>query len=125
MQHAACRCTIADVIAIHTCCLCALFHCVYVMSAVVITGQYDHKADIWSLGCTVLEVASREHPFWHLLQKGHPITVEAAQAALEGHYAPVLSLTQRAFLQRIFVDADRRPEAAELLDDPYLATAGQ
>ncbi len=85
------------------------------------TGQYDHKADIRSLGCAVLEMASREHPFLHLLHKGQPLTVEAAQAALEGHYAAAPSPVQRAFLQHIFVEADRRPEAAQLLHDPYLA----
>ncbi len=80
--------------------------------------EYTQAADVWSYGCTLLELATHKHSFAGM---GSTITVEIAQGALStgGKYSG-LSQDLRGFLACIFVDAARRPSAAELLQHPFL-----
>ncbi|KAL5727112.1 mitogen-activated protein kinase kinase kinase [Ranunculus cassubicifolius] len=79
---------------------------------------YGLAADIWSLGCTVLEMLTRQMPYSHL---------EGMQALFrigKGEPPPIpnsISKTARDFILRCLrVKADDRPTAAQLLEHPFV-----
>ncbi|KAL2343751.1 hypothetical protein Fmac_005036 [Flemingia macrophylla] len=79
---------------------------------------YGLAADIWSLGCTVLEMLTRQPPYSDL---------EGMQALFQiGRGAPppipeYLSKDSRDFILRCLqVNPNKRPTAAQLLDHPFL-----
>ncbi|KAL5715285.1 mitogen-activated protein kinase kinase kinase [Ranunculus cassubicifolius] len=79
---------------------------------------YGLAADIWSLGCTVLEMLTRQIPYSHL---------EGMQALFrigKGEPPPIpnsVSKTARDFILRCLrVKADDRPTAAQLLEHPFV-----
>ncbi|XP_077212937.1 mitogen-activated protein kinase kinase kinase 1-like [Tasmannia lanceolata] len=79
---------------------------------------YQLEADIWSLGCTVLEMLTRQVPY---------STLEWTQALFKiGRGEPPsiptnLSKDARDFInQCLQVDPDNRPSASELLDHPFV-----
>ncbi|KAJ4796267.1 Mitogen-activated protein kinase kinase kinase 1 [Rhynchospora pubera] len=81
-------------------------------------STYGPPADIWSLGCTVLEMLTRQLPYPHL---------EWTQALFQigqGVPPPIpthLSKDARSFIsQCVKVDAFDRPSASELLDHPFV-----
>ncbi|XP_059648125.1 disease resistance protein UNI-like isoform X2 [Cornus florida] len=81
-------------------------------------GGYGLAADIWSLGCTVLEMLTRQVPYSHL---------EAPQALYRigrGETPPIpgyLSRDAQDFiLECLKVNPDDRPIAAKLLDHPFV-----
>ncbi|KAI7979239.1 Mitogen-activated protein kinase kinase kinase 9, partial [Camellia lanceoleosa] len=73
---------------------------------------YGLPADIWSLGCTVLEMLTRQIPYMQ------------ACSRLEGvchHLFLILFLEMRDFIFRCLqVNPNDRPTAADLLDHPYV-----
>ncbi|KAH1145619.1 hypothetical protein AAZX31_15G047000 [Glycine max] len=79
---------------------------------------YGLAADIWSLGCTVLEMLTRQPPYSHL---------EGMQALFRigrGQPPPVpesLSTDARDFILKCLqVNPNKRPTAARLLDHPFV-----
>ncbi|MQM00176.1 hypothetical protein Taro_032912 [Colocasia esculenta] len=79
---------------------------------------YGPSADIWSLGCTVLEMLTQKHPFPDL---------EWTQAIFligKGRRPPLpdsLSRDARDFIEQcVQVDPERRPSASKLLDHPFV-----
>lgn len=84
--------------------------------------SYSFPADIWSLGCTVLEMATRQPPFgemeWHraLWKVGHG----------EGPPIPqTLSEDAQDFIKICLeVNPKKRPNAATLLEHPFVQNAG-
>ncbi|KAI4320505.1 hypothetical protein MLD38_033980 [Melastoma candidum] len=82
------------------------------------SNGYGLPADIWSLGCTVLEMLTQQLPYYPL---------ELAQAVFRigrGEPPPVsdtLSPDAKDFIMRcIRVNPDERPSAAELLEHPFV-----
>nr|XP_023655621.1 mitogen-activated protein kinase kinase kinase 3-like [Paramormyrops kingsleyae]XP_023655623.1 mitogen-activated protein kinase kinase kinase 3-like [Paramormyrops kingsleyae] len=90
----------------------------YWMSPEVISGEgYGRKADVWSLGCTVVEMLT-EKPPWAEFEAMAAIFKIATQPTVPTLPAHTSELT-RDFLRRIFVDARLRPSTEELLRHPF------
>ncbi|XP_078535406.1 mitogen-activated protein kinase kinase kinase 2 [Lissotriton helveticus] len=86
----------------------------YWMSPEVISGEgYGRKADIWSVGCTVVEMLT-EKPPWAEFEAMAAIFKIATQTT-NPQLPPHSSEFCRDFLKRIFVEAKLRPSAEELL----------
>ncbi|KAL1923627.1 uncharacterized protein VTP21DRAFT_8607 [Calcarisporiella thermophila] len=89
---------------------------------VVKQTQYTNKADIWSLGCLVIEMLSGDHPW--------PSYTQMQAIFKIGRYAApdipeVASSDARDFLQRTFeLNYQDRPSATELLKHAFLAQPG-
>ncbi|KAK1440325.1 hypothetical protein QVD17_06150 [Tagetes erecta] len=79
---------------------------------------YGVAADIWSLGCTVLEMLTREIPYYPL--EG----IQPLYRIARGEPPPIpdtLSADARDFILRCLrVNPGDRPTAAQLLDHPFL-----
>ncbi|XP_062383616.1 mitogen-activated protein kinase kinase kinase 2 isoform X2 [Sardina pilchardus] len=86
----------------------------YWMSPEVISGEgYGRKADIWSVGCTVVEMLTERPPWaeFEAMAAIFKIATQPTNPALPGH----VSDHCRDFLKRIFVETKQRPAAEDLL----------
>ncbi|KAG2454465.1 hypothetical protein HYH02_001484 [Chlamydomonas schloesseri] len=98
---------------------------VFWMAPEVIRGTgYGRRADIWSLGCTVIEMLTGAHPWPHLDNQWTAMFTIAKTE--EGPPRPKgISEEARRFLDKCLqFDPAKRPTAAELLQDPFVARAG-
>jgi mitogen-activated protein kinase kinase kinase len=91
---------------------------------VVRQTAYTRKADIWSLGCLIVEMFSGSHP--------HP-TLTQLQAIFKiggsGDASPTIPDNAgddaRSFLSQTFlIDHEKRPSADELLASPFITNQG-
>ncbi|OCT62255.1 hypothetical protein XELAEV_18043339mg [Xenopus laevis] len=90
----------------------------YWMSPEVISGEgYGRKADVWSLGCTVVEMLT-EKPPWAEYEAMAAIFKIATQPT-NPQLPPNTSEQCRDFVKRILVEARQRPTAEELLRHPF------
>ncbi|KAK8942150.1 Mitogen-activated protein kinase kinase kinase 1 [Platanthera guangdongensis] len=94
---------------------------VYWMAPEVVRPKktYGSAADIWSLGCTVLELLTRQVPFpndeW---QRAFYKIGKGEQPPIPNH----LSSEARDFIRKcVQVDPNARPTAAQLFDHPFIA----
>lgn len=91
----------------------------FYMSPEICAGErYTLKSDIWSLGCIIYELCSREPPFnakthFGLVQK----IKEGKVGALPSAYSPELNAVVKDCLK---VNPDRRPDTATLLNLPVV-----
>ncbi|XP_035879592.1 mitogen-activated protein kinase kinase kinase 2 isoform X3 [Phyllostomus discolor] len=86
----------------------------YWMSPEVISGEgYGRKADIWSVGCTVVEMLTEKPPWaeYEAMAAIFKIATQPTNPKLPSH----VSDYTRDFLKRIFIEAKVRPSAEELL----------
>uniref|UniRef100_A0A8C6KCH2 Mitogen-activated protein kinase kinase kinase 3 n=1 Tax=Nothobranchius furzeri TaxID=105023 RepID=A0A8C6KCH2_NOTFU len=90
----------------------------YWMSPEVISGEgYGRKADVWSLGCTVVEMLTEKPPWaeFEAMAAIFKIATQPTNPLLPSH----ISDQARDFVRGIFVEAKRRPSAEELLRHPF------
>ncbi|XP_072324775.1 mitogen-activated protein kinase kinase kinase 2 isoform X2 [Scyliorhinus torazame] len=91
----------------------------YWMSPEVISGEgYGRKADIWSVGCTVVEMLT-EKPPWAEFEAMAAIFKIATQPT-NPQLPPHVSDHSRDFLKKIFVEVKQRPSAEELLRHTFV-----
>ncbi|KAM6957568.1 mitogen-activated protein kinase kinase kinase 3 isoform 2-T2 [Aplochiton taeniatus] len=90
----------------------------YWMSPEVISGEgYGRKADVWSLGCTVVEMLTEKPPWaeYEAMAAIFKIATQPTKPVLPSHSAE----HTWDFIHRIFVEAKHRPSAEELLRHPF------
>ncbi|EEF34555.1 mitogen-activated protein kinase kinase kinase 1-like [Ricinus communis] len=81
-------------------------------------GGYGVEADIWSLGCTVLEMLTRKIPYFDLERAAVQYSIGKGKLP---QIPDTLSRHSRDFiLQCLQVNPSERPTAAELLDHPFV-----
>jgi len=82
------------------------------------SGYDGFKADIWSVGCVVVEMLTGEHPYADVNQFA---AVFRISEGVPPSYPNTLSDEGKDFLAKCFlVDPVKRPSAAELLEHPFV-----
>ncbi|KAJ9174802.1 hypothetical protein P3X46_013407 [Hevea brasiliensis] len=88
--------------------------------------EYGFKADIWSFGCTVLEMLIRNIPYSHLKNLNANLELEVQKGSIIDHL-PNYSLSENAldFIKQCLKrNPNKRQTADELLKHPFVNDSG-
>jgi len=87
---------------------------------VVKQTRHTHKADIWSIGCLVVEMLTGEHPWAQLTQMQAIFQIgSSATPTIPSDISP----EAQDFLKQTFkIDHEARPSAVELVQHLWIAT---
>lgn len=87
---------------------------------VIKQSGYGRTSDVWSVGATVIEMATAQHP-WPALSNNFAAIFEIANATAPPAVPEGLSEDGRDFLRRAMViDPKARASSADLVDHPFL-----
>ncbi|KAI8608285.1 kinase-like domain-containing protein [Chytriomyces sp. MP71] len=88
---------------------------------IITRSQYDYKADIWSLGITIIELATGNPPFANYDPRRAIFLIPRSRPAqLEGNFSPMI----KEFLALCLTeDPDQRPNAEDLLKTRFIKNA--
>eukprot|EP01119_Soliformovum_irregulare_P017122 TRINITY_DN5036_c0_g1_i1.p1 TRINITY_DN5036_c0_g1~~TRINITY_DN5036_c0_g1_i1.p1 ORF type:complete len:341 (+),score=108.89 TRINITY_DN5036_c0_g1_i1:25-1047(+) len=92
----------------------------YWMAPEIFSEQYDEKIDMWSLGCTLIEMAEMYPPNWDL--KPFQVMLKLPTAP-SPHFKDASKFSEKCgqFLTKVLEkDPRKRPSAVELLSDPWI-----
>jgi hypothetical protein len=79
------------------------------------------KADIWSVGCTVIQMLTAAAP-WNEISNTHVILRQVGTGRVRPAFPAGISVDCVSFLDQCFQhDPDARPDAATLLQHPFVA----
>ncbi|WWC87226.1 uncharacterized protein L201_002114 [Kwoniella dendrophila CBS 6074] len=82
--------------------------------------SYTSKADIWSVGCLIVEMLIGSHPYPNLTQMQAIFRIGSQTPVPE--IPPDISPEAADFLRQTFeIDHNARPTAAQLLEHPFIA----
>ncbi|KAJ7699225.1 kinase-like domain-containing protein [Mycena rosella] len=80
--------------------------------------QWSTKSDIWSLGCTLIEMLSAEHPYPKLTAS--EFISEIAIGGMRPSIPSDISSEAQDFLGQTFEPDSERPSAVDLLNHPWM-----
>ncbi|XP_059174295.1 uncharacterized protein LOC131954546 [Physella acuta] len=86
---------------------------------------FDHKVDIWSLACTVVEMATSDPPWPNHMREQHMYQLFLKNPP-EYSLPTQSSREMRNFLEKLFqYDPSLRPSALQLFSDPFVTSLCQ
>ncbi|KAF8610126.1 Pkinase-domain-containing protein [Ceratobasidium sp. AG-I] len=89
---------------------------------VVKQTSYTYKADIWSVGCLIVEMLTGQHPWAQLTQMQAIFKIGSSARPT---IPPDITQEAENFLNKTFeLDYTIRPTAVQLLEDPWISEAG-
>eukprot|EP00818_Percolomonas_sp_WS_P003273 CAMPEP_0117447286 /NCGR_PEP_ID=MMETSP0759-20121206/6791_1 /TAXON_ID=63605 /ORGANISM="Percolomonas cosmopolitus, Strain WS" /LENGTH=801 /DNA_ID=CAMNT_0005239605 /DNA_START=278 /DNA_END=2680 /DNA_ORIENTATION=+ len=104
----------------------------YMSPEVIKTGSYTDKADIWSLGCTLLEMTTGKPPWYSELTRFDNVYAffswlsESGEWNLAKTIPENLSESCKDFIRQCLrSNVDERPTAEELLKHPFIVDTKQ
>lgn len=100
----------------------------YYMSPELVNNEpYGPKSDVWSLGCSLYEMATLQHAFGRNENgKGAANMCSLVLGILRGRYAPIVGYSQglsQLVDSMIQLDPAQRPTMREILANPFVVTA--